>query len=692
MIESTPQRIERLGLLDLLNKNTGGQFVIPVFQRNYTWTSNEVKQLFRDLESVLNNEYSNHFLGTIIYTDRSLSISERQFTVIDGQQRLTTVFLILYAIKALMEENNDIEKINELEENYLINKNNSNNESKYRLKPYVSDDNVFQKIVKDRVDKIENKQSNVYKNYINILSYIRKLNTDYSLDEIIAGLNKLNIVCIPLYPDDSAQRIFESINSTGVKLTASDLIRNFLLMDLNNNEQEEYFNKYWMEIEKNISSDPKKLESFFRVYLAIKNKKLPAKRSIYNDFKRWYYQNNEISLKEIFKDIIKYSNYYNEIYHTNINKIDKSLREPIKEYRIIGSELPAPLIMGFYNLYQNNEIKKEQLSKLISIVNIYLVRRAICDLDTKSITKLFAPLLNDVIDYCRGDYNLIVESLIHNLIVRNKNDSMFVPDEVQLYDMVLNSNVYKNKNVLRIFLDKLEHDQNPAPVDLEKLNIEHVMPQNPISEWYDILNVDQETYERNVNRIGNLTLASISDNSRMQNRLWDYKNKILANTSHLKINKEILEIDQWTIEEIDKRTKSLIDKINRLFPYPKLENKEKRFEKIYMDSNGIKAYAYFYIDTKDVEILEGSQLFNEYKNYLNYPTIEKIRNELMEDGIIVAEGDKKIFKKSYLVKSQSKNKTALSTAASLILHGSRNGWESWKNLDGKRLKEVKTIK
>ena len=691
MYANTGQKIERLGLLDLLSNINGGQFVIPVFQRNYTWTSNEVKQLFRDLESVLSNEYSNHFLGTIIYTDRSISFSERQFTVIDGQQRLTTVFLILYAIKALMQENNDIEKIKELEENYLINKNNSNNESKYRLKPYVSDDNVFQKIVKDRVDKIENKQSNVYKNYINILSYIRKLNSDYSLDEIIAGLNKLNIVCIPLYPDDSAQRIFESINSTGVKLTASDLIRNFLLMDLNNNQQEEYFNKYWMEIEKNISNDPKKLESFFRVYLAIKNKKLPAKRSIYNKFKRWYYQNSELSLKDIFKDIIKYSNYYNEIYHTEINKIDKALREPIKEYRIIGSELPAPLIMGFYNLYQNDEINKEQLSELISIVNNYLVRRSICDLDTKSITKLFAPLLSDVIDYCRGDYNLIVESLIHNLIVRNKNDSMFVPDEVQLYDMVLNSNVYKNKNVLRIFLDKLEHDQNPAPVDLDKLNIEHVMPQNPRNEWYDILNVDQETYERNVNRLGNLTLASISDNSRMQNRLWDYKNKIIANTSHLKINKEILEIDQWTIEEIDKRTKSLINEINRLFPYPKLENKDKRVEKIYMDRNGIKAYAYFYIDTKDVEILEGTELY-EFKNYLNYPLIEESRNELIEDGIIAIEGDKKIFKKSYLVKSRSKNQTALSTSASLILHGSRNGWESWKNLDGKFLKDVRKNK
>lgn len=123
MYANTGQKIERLGLLDLLSNNNGGQFVIPVFQRNYTWTSNEVKQLFNDLESVLNNEYSNHFLGTIIYTDRSISFSERQFTVIDGQQRLTTVFLILYAIKSLMKENNDYEKIKKFENDYLLNSN-----------------------------------------------------------------------------------------------------------------------------------------------------------------------------------------------------------------------------------------------------------------------------------------------------------------------------------------------------------------------------------------------------------------------------------------------------------------------------------------------------------------------------------------------------------------------------------------
>lgn len=157
MYANTDQKIERLGLLDLLSNNKGAQFVIPVFQRNYTWTSNEVRQLFKDLERVLNNEYSNHFLGTIIYTDRSLSFSERQFTVIDGQQRLTTAFLILYAIKALMQENNNYEKIKEFENNYLVNKNKHDNNSKYRLKPYVSDDNIFQKIVEDRVDKIEKK-------------------------------------------------------------------------------------------------------------------------------------------------------------------------------------------------------------------------------------------------------------------------------------------------------------------------------------------------------------------------------------------------------------------------------------------------------------------------------------------------------------------------------------------------------
>lgn len=240
------------------------------------------------MKSVLIKEYSNHFLGIIIYLDTPLDFATREFSVIDGQQRLTTTFLILYAIKALMEEQGATGAINNLEGQYLTNPFASNDRIKYKLKPLVSDDDVYQFIVKDKVDQIENQESKIYKNYIYILNYIRELNKSHDYNQILLALNELYVVCIPLSSEDNAQKIFESINATGVKLTASDLIRNFLLMDLDSEKQEEYYRDYWMELERYLSDDSRKLESFFRFYLAGKNKTLPNKNAVYKEFVNWY--------------------------------------------------------------------------------------------------------------------------------------------------------------------------------------------------------------------------------------------------------------------------------------------------------------------------------------------------------------------------------------------------------------------
>src|SRR5690606_13386523 len=151
---------------------------------------------------------------------------------------------------------------------------------KYKLKPLVSDDEVYQHIVANEVDKISNRDSNVYKNYVHILSYLKGLLATYSINDILMALNKLYIVCVPLSEDDNAQKIFESINATGVKLTASDLIRNFLLMDMPSERQEEYYAKYWKRLEWLLTSDAKKLEAFFRFFLAVQNKVLPNKNAV----------------------------------------------------------------------------------------------------------------------------------------------------------------------------------------------------------------------------------------------------------------------------------------------------------------------------------------------------------------------------------------------------------------------------
>lgn len=682
----------RTGLLDFFRNSSGCQFVIPVYQRNYTWTAGkEVRQLLEDMKKVLTGEYNNHFLGIMIYLDTPIDFSAREFSVIDGQQRLTTTFLVLYAIKELFAQNGMIDEIQSLEGQYLTNPF-SSKKIKYKLKPLVSDDKVYQFIVSNEIDKIENTSSNVYKNYIYILNYLKNLLPKYSINDILMALNKLYIVCVPISADDNAQKIFESINATGVKLTASDLIRNYILMDINSEKQEEYYGKYWKRLERLLSSDAKKLESFFRFFLAVKNKTLPNKNAVYKLFVDWFNDNiNRLEIEDIFQEIVKYAEYYYAVYKQDLKDVNACIREPLKEFRRILSDMPAPLLMEFFNLYKQNFISGEQLKNMICIINSYLIRRSLCGLDTSSITRLFPALLKDILEDCNGNYSNIVEVLKKNLVNKNVGNAMYMPDDIQLRDLILNANMYNIRYTLRIFLDKLEHHNNPAPVDLSALSVEHLMPQTPTSEWYSELGIDEETYQRNVHRLGNLTLATKVDNSIMKNNVWSYKNKILASTSHLKLNEELINVEKWTIDCIDERTNNLIEKIKELYPYPIASADIIPKKAIFINSNNIKATGFLYLDNGSVEVDVGSELY-KFENAENYPEIEDIRQELLDENVIAEIEGVLCFVKPYVFYSKLSNFTALSTSASVILHGSRNGWEYWTDDSGKALCEVTEIK
>lgn len=279
----------RTGFLDFLRNSQGTQFVIPVYQRNYTWTSGkEVAQFLEDIQFVIDGKYKNHFMGIIIYLSKDIDFSTREFSVIDGQQRLTTTFLALYAVRYLYKEENNTEQIQNLDTLFLTNGTTSA-KIKYKLKPLVSDDNVYQHIVDEKLDDVADKDSNVYKNFIYLKNEISKfIQKGITLNEFLMALNQLYIVCVPILKDDNPQKIFESINATGVKLTASDLIRNYILMDLTSENQEKYYPEYWQKIESLVSNDSRKLEIFFRLYLASKEYELCSKNNVYREFVIWY--------------------------------------------------------------------------------------------------------------------------------------------------------------------------------------------------------------------------------------------------------------------------------------------------------------------------------------------------------------------------------------------------------------------
>lgn len=686
------QAPKRTGLLEFLRNSNGCQFIIPVYQRNYAWTAEkEVKLFFNDLGKVLNGTYHNHFLGIMIYLDKTLDYKSREFSVIDGQQRLTTTFLILYAIRQLFLKENQMNEVAIIDDQYLTNPH-FEDKLKYKLKPLVSDDNVYQKIIEGQINSIENKNSNVYKNYIFIDKLIKEWRKNYTLDQILQAMDPLYIVCIPVGKEDNAQKIFESINATGKKLTASDLIRNYTLMNQKSDLQEQYYSKYWQNYETLISNDPRSLESFFRFFLSAKEKNLCNKNMVYDTFIQWFEQSNFTNTEECFQEILTYAKCYNDIYTKDLVKINSDIKFELGEFRKIDSYMPAPLLMELFKMYNTEPklITGNQLSSILKILNTYLVRRSLCDLSTSDITRLFVPLLKNILEDCKSNYKNIVEIFIKYLITKNKGNSMYMPDDKQLYNNIYDSNMY-TRSATRIFLEKLELYKNPAPIDLSALNIEHLMPQTASPAWITALKTTPEKYEQNLHRLGNLTLATKIDNSKMSNNIWDYKNTILSNTNHLNLNTPLLNIKKWTLEEIEKRTVNLIEKIKLLYPY--ITTEEDKIP-IFLSSNNINATGYFYLLNGSVEISAGSELLmNPTAEYAhNGYNIEALRAQLLKDNILLKKNNQLLFIANYRIESKYTNYTALSSAAALILFGNRNGWEYWKDENGIPLNDRKEIR
>lgn len=559
---------KRTGLLQLLGNSLGCQFVIPVYQRNYTWAAErEVKQYFDDLQSVLKGDYKNHFMGIIIYLEKAIDFSSREFSIIDGQQRLTTTFLIIYAIKQLLVNCNDTEKVKQLEGQYLTNPYH-NDKIKYKLKPLVADDDVYRCIVEDRMDEITDKESNVLKNYQYISNRLNELLLQgYDANAILMALDKLYVVCVPISEEDNAQKIFESINATGVKLTSADLIRNYFLMDLQSDVQEKYYADYWKKLEDNVSTDSKTLELFFRMYLAIKTYNLVPKNNVYREFVKWI-EEHDTDIKDLFEDLLEYAKIFNLLMNIDVNKIDKKLKDAIGDFRKVNSDIPMAIVMEFYQIHRKGLISTDVFVSLICAINTYMIRRSLCDMNSQNISKLFPTVLKKVLEKCNGDYTDVLKYLNQEMVGNMASTSgSYMPTDKQMMELLLNANVYK-RPALRIVLDRLELYNNPAPVNLSNLSIEHLMPQTPTEEWLEELDTDMETYLENLHRLGNLTLAAKKDNSKMSNLMWGYKNEVLKETAHLKLNLELMKIDKWDMAKIDIRTKELIEKICTIYPYP----------------------------------------------------------------------------------------------------------------------------
>ncbi len=554
----------RTSVLDFIQKSMGCQFVIPVYQRNYTWKAKEEVEVFLDdTERLLYKESSAHFFGIVIYLGLPRAFNHHEYQVVDGQQRLTTVFLTLYALKHIAQQDiYDSTFPDKLDDMYLINKYIEDASMKLKLKPLVSDDNVYVKIVEGNLKNIspEEQNTNVYKNYVAIKNRIGKwLSDDYSLEAILDALQKLYIVTIPLLNTDDPQQIFESINSKGAPLTAADLIRNYLLMGEEDVEQERLYEKYWKPLEAKVE-DSKELEEFFRLFLANQTFDLPKKKEVYSAFKLWC-DDEETSKQEIFEKINQYMGYFWALYREE----DAIKNLPaLRFFRRNPSVLPAPFLMEMYKLCDEQKISPRTLDVIIDLVDIYLTRRALAARDTSEITRFFPSFLRHVILATGDKYENIVDNVKYFLINETRFTAMKMPTDQDLRDFLSHNDAYILK-CTRSVLDKLELVDNSAQVDLSNLSVEHLLPQTATDYWKKY--VPEDEYDQYVGLIGNLTLATSLNNSQMGNDEWDKKKQILEQTRHIKLNEELLSYNEWTKADIENRTQQMIDRIIKHYPY-----------------------------------------------------------------------------------------------------------------------------
>lgn len=548
------------------------QFIIPVYQRNYDWTKQQCKQLLDDILHVGSfDEIKSHFIGSIVFIhDDVYSTSRiRELTIIDGQQRLTTLTILYIAILNLAKKLNDTMLVSEIEETYLINKFAEESE-KLKLKPTENNFSAL-KYLLINVENVEYKEfSRVIDNY----NYFKTRVSEENLEVILKGINKLIFVEISLEREkDDPQRIFESLNSTGLELSQADLIRNYILMGLKYSDQLRIYEKYWKVIENNSYNKElniSKVSEFIRDFLTIENREIPNKNKVYQEFKNKYKVTDVDELEKILKKMTRYSVYYSKLINPK-NELDGDIRKNLQYINKVEINVSYPFLLELYNDFSNSIINKGIFIEILETIQTFAWRRFIVGLPTNALNKIFMRLYEDI------DVSDYLGSLYKSLL-RKKSTQRF-PKDNEVKSILKEKDVYGISSKNRTYLfERLENYQNQEPVNIENnpdITTEHIFPQNPDEEWKLKLSDNEFTIikEKYLNSIANLTLSG--NNGKLGNKYFLEKKEMNIEGkeqgykySRLWLNRYLNQINKWGIDELEERYNILEDRFLKVWKYP----------------------------------------------------------------------------------------------------------------------------
>ncbi len=542
------------------------RFIIPVYQRNYDWRIENCKQLYDDLIAIVRKERSSHFFGSIVSVHSDGEFNE--YLIIDGQQRLTTISLLMLAMYNLMKagivtplQSNLADKIYKT---YLIDEW-QEEDTRIKLKPVKNDSAAFGLLFKDADEYIQG--SNLTVNYNYFYSRIQK--EEISIDELYSAITKLEIINITLNKDDNPQLIFESLNSTGLALSEGDKIRNFILMGLPTKEQNEYYEKYWNKIEVCTNYD---VSMFMRDYLSVKQQAIPSMNRVYVTFKA-YVEENKLETELLLKDLLDYAKWYEILLKGKT--ADKKLNACIYRLNRLETTITRPFFLEVLRMMSKGSpvFSMQDAREIFLLTENYLFRRNICDLPTNALNKIFLMLHREIIRYdgTEADY---LEKFKYALLSKQErgrfpNDDEFAESmgSRQIYLMNIKNKAYILERFENYGID--EDKDIYRHLDEGTYSIEHIMPQHLTPQWVSALGDDYEDiHETWLHRLANLTLTAY--NSKYSNNTFTDKRDMEKGfrQSGLRLNAWIANQEKWTLDELEKRCGMLVSRSLNIWPMP----------------------------------------------------------------------------------------------------------------------------
>lgn len=562
-------------LLNFLQKPA--QFVIPIYQRPYSWTLRQCSQLWKDVLNVNSELVRGHFLGSVVYIEKGIYqvTAMPLLLVIDGQQRLTTISLLLAALSRALKISGSEENIRSAEkiDNYYLFNQHELNEDRYKLLLTRADKDTFLAIIENR-RLPEHHSVNVTTNFSYFEDQIK--NSKLSLSDIVNCLHKLLVVDIALdHQNDNPQLIFESLNSTGLDLSQADLIRNFVLMSLPKAEQEKLYEEYWYPMERHFGDVGyvELFDRFMRDYLTVETGNIPNIREVYNSFKQYVHnETGKRTLQEIVDHIFIFSEYFVKLVFERED--DKEINKIIQDINSLKVEVAYPFLMELYFDYDRGLLPRVDFIEILKIIENYVFRRSICGIPTNSLNTTFATIGKEI-DKTKN----YLESVKLAFLV--KDSYRRFPDNEEFKREFMVKDVYnlRNRNYL---LRKLENSDRNEPVVVDEYTIEHIMPQNEnlSSEWRSSLGENWESvHNKYLHTIGNLTLTGY--NSELSDRPFSEKQKMKGGfaDSPIRLNRHLATIDYWNESEIVKRAEQLSDLAIKIWTIPQVDEDTLKKEK-----------------------------------------------------------------------------------------------------------------